>query len=418
MIGQTGDGHLPETRAIAGLTGSFQTPSRASSFRKADTMNDRPKLKVALIGDYPIFADRIDGGVQAVFAYLIDALSDFESLDLNIVTFKSDVKSPQRAVRKGYQLHVLPRQSLGIPTWYHYDFKNLQTCLAEMKPDVVHVQGAGQSGYAAIKSDYPTVITFHGILGQDAKYLSKFSHRLRLKLKSLMLERYCARHAAYAILISPYVRKYFDRDLRGKTYNIPNPVKEDYFNLPDQGEKGRVLFAGRIIPRKGVEDLLKAMVPIREKSGMSLILAGSLDDATYVKEIRKYVIHHGMSEQVSFLGHVSETRIYEEFSRCSLLVLPSYQETAPMAIQQAMAAGKPVIASNVCGIPYQIEDGVTGLLFEPGNVSALSGHLVKLLNDEHLRKKMGTKAKEKALTSFHAKRVAAATFDIYKQMAV
>ena len=215
-------------------------------------------------------------------------------------------------------------------------------------------------------------------------------------------------------MISPYVEKYFGKRLNAKTYFIPNPVKEDFFHMQNCEQANRVLFAGRIIPRKGIEDLIKALVIIKDKVNIKVVLAGSADvDGIYLNKITKYIQDNKISDKIIFLGHINERKILNEFSRCSLMVLPSYQETAPMVIQQAMAAAKPVIATRICGIPYQVDDGKTGLLYESGNVEELSKHLLTMLSDKELRKTMGEKAKVKAYSFFQASKVAESTMCVY-----
>lgn len=85
-----------------------------------------------------------------------------------------------------------------------------------------------------------------------------------------------------------------------------------------------------------------------------------------------------------------------------------------MVIQQAMAAGVPVIASRICGIPFQIDDGVSGFLIEPGNVADLSDRLVKVLAEPGLAQRLGASARETARASYLASAVAQATVDTYR----
>ena len=84
-----------------------------------------------------------------------------------------------------------------------------------------------------------------------------------------------------------------------------------------------------------------------------------------------------------------------------------------MVIQQAMAAGLTVIASNICGVPYQIEHDVTGLLFEPGNLVQLSSLLSRLGEDPSLSRRLGNASITVASARFHASTVAAATRRAY-----
>ena len=129
---------------------------------------------------------------------------------------------------------------------------------------------------------------------------------------------------------------------------------------------------------------------MRPQTPIEVVLAGSLDNTEYVAEVKRAVAQQGLSDCFVFKGLLNETEVLDEFSRCALLVLPSYQETAPMVIQQAMACGVPVVATRICGVPDQVTDGVTGLLYEPHDVKTLAGHLERLLKDGDLRAEMAT----------------------------
>jgi glycosyltransferase involved in cell wall biosynthesis len=120
---------------------------------------------------------------------------------------------------------------------------------------------------------------------------------------------------------------------------------------------------------------------------------------------------------VEFRGLLTETELLDEFSRASVLVLPSHQETAPMVIQQAMAASVPVVATRICGVPYQIDHGRTGYLFDPGDVGALAGYVGQLIADDALRSGMANAARAKALAEYRAEQVAAQTLAVYRALA-
>ena len=90
-------------------------------------------------------------------------------------------------------------------------------------------------------------------------------------------------------------------------------------------------------------------------------------------------------------------------------------EVLHLSVLEAMAYGKPVVASNVGGIPYVVENGTTGLLFECGNVKELAEKIIVLLRDEELRKKMGEAGRERA-KEFTWDKIAEQTVDLYKEI--
>jgi len=374
------------------------------------------KITVAMVGEYPVGGQSIRGGVQAVVSYLVDAMKARNDVDLHVITFKRHIRQPATIDAGGFHIHQLPIQRLGLTTLYWQDRRIFHMCLDKIKPDIVHAQGAGRDGYLAIRSGLPSVVTFHGILGQDAKYVNGWVHRQRSAMQSRLMESHCVRHAPNVISISPYVQHYYGAKLRGNTFYIPNPVKADYFNIARREEEGRVLFAGKVIPRKGVTDLIEAVAAVRSRMLIKVVLAGALDNTEYVTEVKSLIARLDLSDHFVFKGLLNESEILDEFSRCTLLVLPSYQETAPMVVQQAMASRVPVIATRICGVPDQVTHEVTGLLHEPHDVKTLATHLERLLRDKELRASVSLMAQKKAEHEYRAEKVAARTVAMYREI--
>jgi glycosyltransferase involved in cell wall biosynthesis len=256
------------------------------------------------------------------------------------------------------------------------------------------------------------VVTVHGILGEDAKHQTGIKTRTRAALTGRLIERDTVRRAAELISISPYVTDYYGKSISGRVHEISNAIAPDYFDLERAPERGRLLFAGRVIKRKGVVDLVRAMA-LNDGFPSTLVIAGGAPDRSYEVLVRQEVARLGLADQVQFAGLLSENALLDEFRRAEALVLPSYQETAPMVIQQAMAAGLPVLASNICGIPYQIKHGATGLLFDAGNIPQLASLIARLEAEPSLSQVLGRAAKASAVSRYHATTVARATRAAY-----
>ena len=116
------------------------------------------------------------------------------------------------------------------------------------------------------------------------------------------------------------------------------------------------------------------------------------------------------------LGPISQEALYDEVARCTVFCLPSLAESAPLVISQAMAAGKPVVASRVGGIPHMIADRDTGRLCRPDDVEDLAGCLDDLLRDSDAARKMGQRAKQQAFSRHAFSSVAAKTIGLYRDV--
>jgi glycosyltransferase involved in cell wall biosynthesis len=203
-----------------------------------------------------------------------------------------------------------------------------------------------------------------------------------------------------------------------RTFRINNAIDDRFFSLPDRNATPQVLFVGWINRRKGVHVLIEAFYRVLESlPEAKLRLIGQDDvDRDYGASLR--TTHKSLiaSGGIQFCGSISQERLYEEMSQCSLLCLPSLAESAPMVIAQAMAAGKPVVATRVGGVPEMVEDGVTGLLCDPGNSEQLAKSLLTLLQNPALQREMGQRAKQRAEKRYQASAVAQSTVEAYRSI--
>jgi glycosyltransferase involved in cell wall biosynthesis len=360
--------------------------------------------------------DSVNGGVQAVTRYLVDALVATGILDIHILSFDYGASNIQTSQVNGYTRHVIPAARLGAFNLYAADQKRVNCCLRAIQPDIVHSQGAGHFGIVALRSHYPTLMTIHGIMSEEAKYITNWRLKFRRSFVAVISEYFCIRRATNTVLISPYVEKYYGARLAGRHFQIPNPVAPAFFNLTRDEDHGRILYAGRLYALKGVLDLVKAVAPISRLHSIRLVLAGALHDPKYVKFLESEVRKLGMQGIVEFRGILPQRALEEELRRSSVLVLPSYQETAPMVIQEAMASGLPVIATNVGGVRYQVVDGVTGYLIEPGDIDSLTSRIDHILSNYDIQASMGLEARKRANSEYRAAAIAEKTIEVYKQI--
>jgi glycosyltransferase involved in cell wall biosynthesis len=117
--------------------------------------------------------------------------------------------------------------------------------------------------------------------------------------------------------------------------------------------------------------------------------------------------------QVELLGERGD--VPEQLAASDVFVLSSRSEGMPMSILEAMAAGLPVVASAVGGIPEIVRDGETGLLVPPGDADALAAALGRLLDDDGLRRRLGAAGRERALDEFDVVRFGDAHVDAYRR---
>src|SRR5262249_8887118 len=156
-----------------------------------------------------------------------------------------------------------------------------------------------------------------------------------------------------------------------------------FFSADDETEPGRLLYSGWVIRLKRLLDLLQALDKVRNRfPNTTLRVAGGTPDAEYLRLVKEWITTHDLERNVALLGPRSQAELVEEYKKCALLVLPSGQENSPMVIGEAMAVGKPVVATRVGGVPYLIDDGQTGFVVDVGDVDTLADRILTILSDD------------------------------------
>lgn len=171
-----------------------------------------------------------------------------------------------------------------------------------------------------------------------------------------------------------------------------------------------ILFAATLYKEKGYLDLIEAFGKIATKHPeWKLLLAGNGNQEEGIALAEKY----NVADRVKFLGWVRGEDKDKVFRTSSLFCLPSYAEGFPMAVLDAWAYGLPVVTTPVGGIPDIVVDGENGLLFNPGDIDALSNKLELLINDQSLRKNLSVEAYKLSATEFSLKTMSKKLSTIY-----
>lgn len=188
---------------------------------------------------------------------------------------------------------------------------------------------------------------------------------------------------------------------------IPCGVDTDLFRPLDQAEAKAalglgpgplVLYVGRLTPIKGLETLLEAVGLLTDgdwKRELRLLaVGGDIDEPQngHLGLLRQRVEDLGLRQAVRFLGAQPQDRLRLFYAAAQMTVMPSYYESFGMVALEAMACGKPVIASRVGGLTTTVQDGVTGYLVPEGDPRALAARIAALLDDPALRGRLGRAA--------------------------
>lgn len=162
-----------------------------------------------------------------------------------------------------------------------------------------------------------------------------------------------------------------------------------------------IMFLGVLIERKGIDDLLQALLNIKDKLPFKIKV--KLYGADKNGNIKKKISLYGLESFVEYYGWLTEKNRSQCFSKAMLNILPSYNEGLPMTILETMSYGIPNIATNIAAIPEAIRNGEDGILVEPGDVDALGEAILSLVNDKEARNKFSQNSYYRVKSEFDIK---------------
>lgn len=149
---------------------------------------------------------------------------------------------------------------------------------------------------------------------------------------------------------------------------------------PPPGPPPSILFAGRLTREKGVHVLLESMpLVVSDHAQARLTVAG---DGPCRRDLEQLARTLGLGGRVRFLGPCSTEQVQDLFAESNVVVLPTlWMENCPVSVLEAMAHGRPVVATRIGGVPELVQDGVTGALFERGDAADLAAKILGLFED-------------------------------------
>ncbi len=373
-------------------------------------------MRVIILGQYPLDRGKIKGGVETCIIGLVNELKKYSDVEIHVITSQIMWKDITKKI-DNVTVHYLA--SLPLPRFLTIDtidkYRTIKK-IKELEPDIVHGHMSNYGCYV-LKSGFPNIITVHGIAKEE------YNPKIRNGLLDIIrrgvvvpMENYVFEHAKVLTVVSPYVKNKIEPFCNGEIHIIPNGVREEFFEIENNEVENGLLFVGGIEPRKGLLNLLKAVKIIKKEiPDVRLHIVGSVRKQGYFNSLIDYVKQNNLNENIIFKGELSEKEVKKEFSECSVFVFPSKEESFGIVLAEAEACGKPVVASNIGGIPYVVDDNKTGFLVEYGDFETFAEKVLRLLKDKNLRDNMGKVGKEKA-KQFSNKDIAEKYYGLYEKV--
>jgi phosphatidylinositol alpha-mannosyltransferase len=347
-------------------------------------------VRIGIVSPYSF---DVPGGVQNHVLDLAEALIGLGHSVSVLAPADDDARLPSYVVPAGRAIQIPYNGSVARIAFGPISSARVRRWLARGEFDVLHVHEPltlSLSMLAVLSSDGPVVATFHTAMPRS-RLLDTFESFLRITL-----ERITSR-----IAVSALARKVQVEHLDGGAVEIPNGVAVARFASAEPlpgwpGEGGAIGFLGRFTePRKGFPVLRDAFVALAGvRPGLRLLVAGPGDAEDLMEGVPA-----ALRERVVFLGKVSEEDKARMLRSVDVYVAPNTGgESFGMILTEAMAAGAPVVASDLDAFRRVLDGGRAGALFPTGDATALATTLEELLDD----------AARRAALSAHAREVVAA----------
>tara|TARA_B000000460_G_scaffold58715_1_gene39199 strand:+ start:179 stop:1360 length:1182 start_codon:yes stop_codon:yes gene_type:complete len=302
--------------------------------------------------------------------------------------------------------------------------------ISKNNPDIIHTIGirSFQSFIAAIiskKKNIPLIISDQGGLSTHPSLKNEpLLKRLLYKLQTPMI-KYIANQASKVIVANEYEKEIFsefvDKSRIGIVRNGINleilDSKETDFMKKHGIKEPFILFLGRFTKIKGIDVLLHA-IKIVKKERVSLktkfVIMGV--DFGFQNEMFDMINKLKIANEVIVIKNPSRDDVITAYKKSKFLVLPSRWELSPLTPLEGFAFKKPVISTNVHGIPYTISNGKNGILVEPDDPLSLSNAILELYDNEEKCRKFGISGYDLVQSECNSVRMTEQTLEIYKKV--
>ena len=353
------------------------------------------------------------GGAKTHVLSLLQNLS--KTIDVTMVCFMEGPFA-QEARDLGIRTEVYPsRNVLGT-------LRRLKAKVLEEGFDIIHSHGARGNMMAAMlrrSTGLPVVTTVHSDYRLD--YLGRpFSRISYGSINTLALRLLDYRIGVSDAMVDLLISRKFDPDklftiYNGLDFTLP-PAAMDraaYFrSVGLQADEDSVVagIAARLNPVKDVATLIRGFAKAHAQCPrLRLLIAGDGEERSMLEQLARDL---GVAPYVCFAGWIQDTNTF--YQSIDINTLTSLSETFPYALTEGARALLPTISSRVGGVPYLIDHGVNGLLFEPGDADTLSRHLVAMAEDPVQRRHLGERLHQKAVTEYSLESTVQRQLEIYR----
>jgi glycosyltransferase involved in cell wall biosynthesis len=353
-------------------------------------------LRVAIVCSYYPWPPSV-GGVETIVRNVSTELAK-RGREVYVVTTPFDVTTMKQISTYGVEerdgVIVYKLKPGRLRVGYARFLKGFKETLEKIRPEIVHEHN------------------LHPHLFQLAKWKNSVGYRLVAELHhpavnlDFLAQKIFLPFAIYWLKKeSTNIDAFLAHTRLEKSWLINKGIKEDLIKVikpplissklflyepREPSNSNRLLYVGRVVPKKGLHILLRALSLVNDAE---LVIAGPYE-TQYFEKLQRLLAKLKLEDRVKFKGKVTEEEKIDLMSNCSVLVCPTLADYHPIVLLEAQALGVPVIATKVGAIPEIVLDGETGLLVKPNDELELSKAIETLLNNDALCLSFSRKARE------------------------
>lgn len=354
---------------------------------------------IAQIGSYPIDSQNIKGGIEASVLGLSRSL--FE-INHNVYVFDS----PRKIINKNYTEEddgIIIFRFSGSDKNNNFSISLMANAIVEkiqsIKPDVCHIHGSGylqKNIYKLLRQKrIKCIVTIHGLQNIEKRNELFREKSIKSLLKYIFLslsEFYIINNSRKIIVDTEYVKQEIIKYKKSHKIVflpdilvIPQGINKQFYQLKNNPESQNILCVGAINTRKSQKLLIESFLIIRSKvKHVKLVIAGYVSDYEYFNKIRQFVGENKLENDIIFHLDKSIDEIYLLYQDAKIFALHSQEESQGIVLCEAMAAGLPIVSTNVGGIPFVVKNNVNGLISEYNNITDFTSNIINLFRDNNL----------------------------------
>lgn len=318
-------------------------------------------------------------GSSAAWSWVMGHLPPPPDVELHIACPAKNISAPLDVEYRGVTFHLFPYIRGAAYTFFYNWLPGFRRVYKEIEPDWVHGWGteAGFSSSALSLSPAHSLVEIQGILSDYYPHMQKSTPLFF----SILNERITLKKAPRLLAESHYSARETKKYTKGAVGVIPHPLRDDFLKVSwGDKDKKQIVFLGTLTDRKGIKDAIRSFAA-GASNDWNLVCIGQGAES-YEREVKALIYELDIAERVQLRGALTAAEIIQLLQESPVFLLPSYMDTGPTALKEALAMGLWPVCYDNSGPKELIERYQYGSLSPTGDISALTESLRKALDEQ------------------------------------